>query len=159
MEICGHSLLLTCGGQRPKPALHSQSIVQPADLACHPFFVAKRSRPCCQRCNEFCNHRKSTKFFDDRQRMGHVCGPRSSRPPNMMQVPQVPPCIGVVYPQRIRASLETFMTLHTERVSRFRDHALQGDIFLLTRAESNGYSFSCGLGWCGLECPVRFRFR
>ena len=77
----------------------------------------------------------------------------------MMQVPQVPPCIGVVYSQRIRASLETSMTLHTERVSRFRDHALEGDIFLLTRAEGKGYSLSCGLGWCGLGCPVQFRFR
>lgn len=47
----------------------------------------------------------------------------------MMQVPQVPPCIGVVSSQRIRASLETSMTLHTDRVSHVGDHALQGDIF------------------------------
>ena len=39
MEICGHSLLLTYGGQRPKLAPHSQSIVQPADLACLSFFL------------------------------------------------------------------------------------------------------------------------
>jgi hypothetical protein len=65
------------------------------------------------------------------------------------QVPQVPPCIGVVYSQRIRASLETSTALHTERVSRFRDHALQDDIFFAVLNVSYDSGFVDGLFQAG----------